>query len=79
MQSIVQAETPYGLHILGGERSQEVPDLGHLVCHVIFAEDVSLDHTGLLRLDDIGDTSGEDRITVISTAISGEEADEALS
>lgn len=79
MESIVQAETPNRLHILKGQRSEEVPDLGHLVSHVILAKDVALDDTGLLCLDDIADTLWEYSIAVIGTAVSGEEADEALS
>lgn len=79
VECIVQAETPHRLHILRGQRSEEVPDLGHLVSHVILAEDVALDDTGLLCLDDIADTLWKYSIAVIGPAIPGEEADEALS
>lgn len=78
VQSIVQAETPHRLHVLGGERCQEVPDLGHFVRHIVLAKDVSLDHTGLLGLDDIADALGQYSVAVIRAAIPGEEANEAL-
>lgn len=55
-----------------------MPDLGDFVCHVILAEDVSLDHSGLLGLDNIADALREYSVAVVSAAVSGEEADEAL-
>ena len=78
MQSIVQAETPHRLDVLEGERCQEVPDLGDFICHIVLAEDVSLDDTGLLGLDHVADALGQDSIAVVRAAISGEEANEAL-
>lgn len=55
-----------------------MPDIGHFICHIILAEDVPLDDTSLLCLDDIGHAFWEDRIAVVSATISGEKADEAL-
>jgi hypothetical protein len=78
VESIVQAETPHGLHVLWGQRGEQVPDVDHLVCHIILAEDVSLDHTGLLGLDNIRHALGKYGVAVIRAAISGEETNKTL-
>lgn len=55
-----------------------MPDLGHFVCHIILAEDISLDNPGLLGLDNIADSLGKYGVAVVGAAVSGKEADEAL-
>lgn len=79
VQSIVEAETPHCLDVLEGQRSQEVSDVLDLFCDLILSKYVSLDNTSLLCLDDVADALGENGIAVVSAAVPGKEANEALS
>ena len=45
---------------------------------MVLAKDVAGDDPGLSRFGKIGGTGGEDGVTVVGAAVSGEEADEAL-
>ena len=51
---------------------------GNLVGHIVGAEDVAFDDTGLGNLGDIADASRQDCIAVVCLSVFRKEADEAL-
>lgn len=78
MGRIVKPEASHRPDVLGRKGGQKRPDVHDLVGDVVLAEDVALDDTGLACFADISDTSGQDGIAVVSAAVPGQEADEAL-
>lgn len=79
MLSVVQAQAPDRLDVLGRERTEKQSDVGDILRDVVFAKDVAGDHPGLPRSANIRGTPGQDGISVVGPAVLCEEADQALS
>lgn len=75
MFGVVEAQAPNGAHMLGGQRGQKHADVGDLVCHLVLAQDIAFDDTGLLCFSDVSGSPGQDGIAIVGTAVFGEEAD----
>lgn len=78
MERIVQAKTPDCLHIFRCQRCQEQPHIGDLVCDLVLPEYIAGHDACLLGPGDIGYALRQNRISVVDSAIFGEEADESL-
>lgn len=78
MLLIVQSQTPDRLHVIQGKGCQQETHVGDLIGHLVLAEDITRDDAGLPGLGDICDTLGQNGITIVNPAISGEKADETL-
>ena len=61
-----------------GKGCQQETHVGDLVSYLVLAEDIARDDAGLPGLGDIRDTMGQNGITIVNSAISGEEPDETL-
>ncbi len=78
MLGVVEPEAPHRPDILRGQRRQEEPDVGHLVRHLVPAEDVPGDDVGVPGLGDVRHAPGQDGIAVVGASVLGEEADKTL-
>lgn len=78
MSGVVQPQTPHRPDILRSQGGQERPDVGDLVGNVVFAKDIAGDDAGLAGLADVADAARQNGVSVIGTAVPGQEADEAL-
>lgn len=78
MLRIICAQASNCLDILGRKGSEEYPDIGDLISHLVLAENVTLDDFGLLCLANVGDSSGKNCISIVRAAILSQEPDQAL-
>lgn len=78
VKRIVQPKTPDCLHILRCQRCQEQADIGDLVRDLMLPEYIAGHDACLLGLGDIRHALGQNRISIVDSAVLGEEADESL-
>lgn len=78
MQGIVEAEAADGPDVVARQRGKEHPHVGHLVRHLVPAEDVTGDDARLPGLGDVRHPVRQDRVAIIHTAVLGHEAHETL-
>ena len=78
MQGVVQTEASHGLDVGRAERGEQMTDVSGLTSHIVRAEDVAFDDVSLLRFGKVSNTVRQNGISVISVAVFGNEAKEAL-
>lgn len=78
MESVVEAKASHGADVGEGERRQQRTDGNDLICDFVLAEDITRNNASRLCLGDVAHALTEDGIAVVSLAVFGQEADEAL-
>jgi len=78
MLRIIQPQASHRPDVLGSQRGKQHPHIGHLVRHLVLAENVTFDNAGRLDLSDIGHALREDSVAIVGATVAGEETDESL-
>lgn len=78
MLRVVHAQPAHRRDVLSCQRRQKRFHGCDLACYAVVAENVALDDMRRGRLGDVGDAGRQDGVTIVDTAVFGQEADETL-
>ena len=78
VQRIIQAQASHSPDVLESQWRQEETDVGYLIRDLVGSEDVSLDYASVPSLGYIRNALRQYGISVVSTAVSGQEPHETL-